>query len=233
MKGERRILLTGVGAEGQVGEVVARTFADRGDAVLLVDRSGGAERHATSLRTLGAHASAYRCDLSDPAAVLELADEVRREHGAIDALVHLAGGFAADGAVADTSIDIWRGVLTRNLDTAFLATRAFIPLLRERRGSIVLFASEAALPTTRIGGMGAYAIAKSGVATLARAIAQEEAASGVRANAVAPGAIRTAANERSMGSESRYIEREEVAEAVYFLCSQAASGITGQIIRLS
>lgn len=233
MNGERCILLTGVGAEGQVGEVVARTFANHGDTVLLVDRSGGAERHATALRAGGARASAYRCDLSDPAAVLALADEVRREHGSIDALVHMAGGFASDGAVADTSIDLWKGVLTRNLDTAFLTARAFIPLLRERRGSIVLFASEAALPTTRVGGMGAYAIAKSGVATLARAIAQEEAASGIRANAVAPGAIRTATNERSMGSDARYVEREEVAEAVYFLCSQAASGITGQVIRLS
>jgi 3-oxoacyl-[acyl-carrier protein] reductase len=233
MNGERRILLTGVGADGQVGEVVARTFADRGDMVLLVDRSGGAERHATALRAAGARASAYRCDLSDPAAVDALADEVRREHGAIDALVHMAGGFASDGAVADTSIDLWKRVMTRNLDTAFFTARAFIPLLRERRGSIVLFASEATLPTTRIGGIGAYAIAKSGVATLARAIAQEEAAGGIRANAVAPGAIRTASNERSMGSDARYIERDEVAEAVYFLCSSAASGITGQVIRLS
>ena len=80
--------------------------------------------------------------------------------------------------------------------------------------------------------MAAYAAAKSGVLALMRAVAQEEAKAGVRANAVAPTAIRTAANERSMGADASYVEREEVAATVGWLCSASASAVTGQALRL-
>jgi 3-oxoacyl-[acyl-carrier protein] reductase len=81
--------------------------------------------------------------------------------------------------------------------------------------------------------MSAYAVSKAGVITLMRAVAQEERESGVRANALAPTAIRTAANLESMGASARYVEREEVADAVMFLCfSPAAQAITGQVIQL-
>jgi NAD(P)-dependent dehydrogenase (short-subunit alcohol dehydrogenase family) len=66
-----------------------------------------------------------------------------------------------------------------------------------------------------------------------RAVAQEERESGVRSNALAPTAIRTATNVESMGQNARYVEREEVADAVYFLCfSDAARSITGQVVQL-
>jgi 3-oxoacyl-[acyl-carrier protein] reductase len=80
--------------------------------------------------------------------------------------------------------------------------------------------------------MAAYAAAKAGVVTLMRAVAQEERDNGVRANAVAPAAIRTADNVRDMGADARYVEREDVASAVLFLCSPAARAVTGQVIRL-
>jgi len=66
-----------------------------------------------------------------------------------------------------------------------------------------------------------------------RAVAQEERANGVRANALAPASIRTASNIQAMGDDVRYVEREEVAAAVAFLCRDAASAVTGQLIALS
>lgn len=78
--------------------------------------------------------------------------------------------------------------------------------------------------------MSAYVAAKSGVISLMRTVAQEEAEHGVRANALAPVAIRTSANIASMGSDARYVEREEVATVVRFLCSPAAARITGQVV---
>jgi NAD(P)-dependent dehydrogenase (short-subunit alcohol dehydrogenase family) len=120
-----------------------------------------------------------------------------------------------------------------NLTTTYLATRAFLPLVRAARGAIVSFASEAVLPGSRIAGMAAYAAAKTGVATLMYAVAQEERANGVRANAVAPGAIRTTSNIESMGADKHYVEREDVAAAVAWLCSSEAKAVTGQVIRLS
>jgi NAD(P)-dependent dehydrogenase (short-subunit alcohol dehydrogenase family) len=229
------VLLTGVGKEGQVGEVVARTFAERGATVLLVDRQAEqAEARARVLGEKGHRASAYGCDLARADQVGLLAARVRREHGdRLDALVNMAGGFASTGNVGDGEIDAWERMFAINLTTTYLATRAFLPLLRAARGAIVSFASEAVLPASRIAGMAAYAAAKSGVAILMQAVAQEERTNGVRANAVAPGAIRTTANLQSMGTDKHYVEREDVAAAVVWLCSEAARAVTGQIIRLS
>ena len=94
------------------------------------------------------------------------------------------------------------------------------------------FASAAALPGSAVGGMAAYAAAKSGVVALMRAVAADEREHGVRANAVAPTSIRTGDNVRSMGEKQDYVEREEVAAAVRWLSSPESSAVTGQVIRL-
>jgi 3-oxoacyl-[acyl-carrier protein] reductase len=145
----------------------------------------------------------------------------------------MAGGFGMSGPVAESNPTDWGRQLTINLTTAYLTTRAFVPLLRADRGALVLFSSEAALPGANGAEMSAYAIAKQGVAGLVRAVAAEEKAHGVRANAVAPAAIRTTANMASMGPNVDYVERAEVADVVMFLCSERASAITGQLIALS
>jgi NAD(P)-dependent dehydrogenase (short-subunit alcohol dehydrogenase family) len=229
------ILLTGVGRQGQVGEIVARAFAERGATVLMVDRvAEAAEARARVLVEQGHRAGGYGCDLTNVDDVGELVARVRREHGdRLDALVSMAGGFASSGTVADGDVDLWHRMFAINLTTAYLSTRAFLPLLRASGGAIVYFASEAALPGSRVAGTAPYAAAKAGVVTLMQAVAQEERANGVRANALAPGAIRTATNVQSMGSDKRYVEREDVAAAVVWLCSNAARAVTGQVIRLS
>ena len=84
--------------------------------------------------------------------------------------------------------------------------RAF-PLARKRQGSIVFFASAAALPGARIAEMSAYAASKAGVVTLMRAIAQEERDTVCASNALAPTSIRTATNLEAMGTSTRYVER--------------------------
>jgi NAD(P)-dependent dehydrogenase (short-subunit alcohol dehydrogenase family) len=228
------VLLTGIGREGQVGEVVARAFAERGATVLVVDRlADQAEARARTLVEQRHRANAYGCDLTKADDVGELAARVRREHGDhLDALVNMAGGFASSGTVAQGDVDVWHRLFAINLTTAYLSTRAFLPLLRAGGGAIVYFASEAALPGSRIAGMAPYAAAKAGVVTLMQAVAQEERANGIRSNALAPGAIRTAANVQSMGSDKRYVEREDVAATVVWLCSDAARAVTGQVVRL-
>jgi NAD(P)-dependent dehydrogenase (short-subunit alcohol dehydrogenase family) len=78
----------------------------------------------------------------------------------------------------------------------------------------------------------AYAAAKAGVLALMQAVSQEERKNGVRANAVAPTMIRTAMNVSDMGADRNYVERESVADAVRWLCSDGARDVTGQTIRL-
>jgi NAD(P)-dependent dehydrogenase (short-subunit alcohol dehydrogenase family) len=227
-------VLTGVSRQGQVGEVVARSLAEQGAAVVLIDRTGvEAEARAKEIRDLGARAMAVNADLTDPAQLDAVAGVVKNEFGGVDALVNIAGGFGMSGKVSESDPSAWSRLLDIGLTTAYLTTRAFLPLVRERRGAIVFFAAAAALPGGRIAGLSAYAVSKAGVITLMRAVAQEERETGVRSNALAPTAIRTAANMESMDASTRYVEREEVADAVRFLCfSPAARAITGQVIQL-
>jgi NAD(P)-dependent dehydrogenase (short-subunit alcohol dehydrogenase family) len=227
-------VLTGVSRRGQAGEVVARSLAQHGVAVVLIDRTGvEAEARAAEIRAQGLRAVAMRADLTDATQLDEVSRAVAKEFGGVDALVNIAGGFSMSGKVADSDPDAWSRQLGIGLTTAYLTTRAFLPLVRARRGAVVFFSAAAALPGGRVAEMSAYAVSKAGVIMLMRAVAQEERDSGVRSNAIAPTMIRTTANLESIGSSARYVEREEVADAVHFLCfSDAAHAITGQVIQL-
>ncbi|HUX34108.1 MAG TPA: SDR family oxidoreductase [Gemmatimonadaceae bacterium] len=230
----RLTLITGVGRAGQVGEAVARHFAEHGDHVLLVSRNAdevAARAHA--LTAAGFAATAYACDLADTSDVQRLADRVTHDHGAsLDALVNLAGGFALSGPVAESTADTWEHMARINLRTAYETTRVFLPHLRSARGAVVYFSAAATLPGGAVSGMWAYTAAKGAVLTLMRAVAAEERKTGVRSNAVAPTAIRTESNLDSMGDQVRFVEREDVARAVWYLCSDDARAVTGQVVRL-
>ena len=227
-------VLTGVSRRGQVGEAVARSLAESGVLVALIDRTGGeSEQRASELRADGLAAVAHKADLTDSAQLDVVARAVASDFGGVDALVNIAGGFAMSGKVADSDPNAWSRQLDIGLTTAYLTTRAFLPLVRLRQGAIVFFASAAALPGGRVAEMSAYAASKAGVLALMRAVAQEERGSGVRSNALAPTSIRTASNIESMGPDARYVERDEVADAVRFLCfSPASRTISGQVIQL-
>lgn len=227
-------LLTGVGRKGQVGEAVASRLAADGYDLILVDRTPeNVEARAVEIRSAGGRAHAFAADLAEPAAVADVFRRIRRDHGeALSAYVHLAGGFAVTGPVAETTVEAWDRQLTINLRTAFLTSREAIPMLREARGSIVFFSSESALDGAKLARVAAYAVAKSGLLTLAAALSQEEASHGVRVNTLAPSAIRTATNATDMPN-ARFVEREDVAAAVSWLCSDGAAAVTGQVVRLS
>lgn len=227
-------VLTGVSRPGQVGEAVARSLAEEGVAVVLIDRTGvESDERATELRNAGLSAVAHRADLTDPAQLDGVARAVADQFNGVDALVNIAGGFSMSGKVSASDPAAWARQIDIGLTTAYLTTRAFLPLVRRRRGAIVFFAAAAALPGGKIAEMSGYAVSKAGVLTLMRAVAQEERDTGVRSNALAPTSIRTATNVESMGPDARYVEREEVANAVRFLCfSPASRAISGQVIQL-
>jgi NAD(P)-dependent dehydrogenase (short-subunit alcohol dehydrogenase family) len=230
----RVVVITGVGREGQVGETLASTFCEAGARVAAVDRSrDDVVARATALSDGGLDCRAFPCDLTDPQQTAALARDLEAAYGGVDALVNAAGGFGMSGPVAESEIATWEKMFAINLTSAYLATRALLPLLRSRAGAIVYFGSTAVLDGGRSANMSAYAAAKSGVLTLMRTVAQEEAEHGVRANAIAPVAVRTTANIGAMGTDARYVEREEVAAVARFLCSAEASRITGQTIVMS
>lgn len=227
------VVLTGVGRAGQVGEIVARAFADAGAQLALIDRDAEVDARAAELTGGRNAASAHICDLTKWDEVEATAQRIGTESGgSIAALVNLAGGFAMSGPIADSDPAVMHKQIAINLTTSYLATRAFLPLLRAEKGAIVYFASASVLPDGSSKNMSGYAIAKAGVLALMRSVAAEEAGSGVRANALAPTQIRTVQNESAMGPDATYVEREAIAEAVLFLCSPASRHVTGQTIKL-
>ena len=231
---QKVVLVTGIGRKGQTGEAIARAFAERGARIIAVDHAAAeGDARAAELRAAGFDARAFACDLSDEAQVAALAAKVREGYGPrLDVLINAAGGFAMSGPVAESDVAVWNRQFAINLTTAYLTTRAFLPLLRPARGAIVYFTSAAALPGAKGAQMAAYTAAKSGVLALMRAVAAEESASGVRANAVAPTAIRTAVNLEAMGPDAKYVEREDVAATLVWLASDAAAAVTGQVLQL-
>lgn len=237
----RLVVITGVSAPGQLGDALAQAFATRGASLALLARQPDAvAARAEALRQEGrlhpgALVSAHAVDLGDPAATQQAAAHVLAAHQrpTVDAVICAAGGFGMTGPLDTADPAAWATQLAINLGTAFATTRAFLPALRAGRGSLVYIGSVAATPGGNPGGMAAYAAAKSGVVALMRAVAVDEAPHGVRANAVAPAAIRTASNVTAMGHDARYVERESVADVVAFLASPMARNVTGQVITLT
>jgi 3-oxoacyl-[acyl-carrier protein] reductase len=227
-------VVTGVGHAGQLGESVARAFAELGAHMHCVNRSHDVQDRVAELRASGLTATAHETDLTDFAAAAALASQIAGMHGGkVDCVLALAGGFAMSGPVGESDPDVFARQIAVNLTSAYATARAFAPSVRAAKGAFVFAAAAAVLGTGRVAGMSAYAMAKGGLVQLVRALAQEERDSGVRVNALAPTALRTASNLQSMPGSVRYVEREEFAAAAIALCGPAFARVTGQVIELA
>jgi NAD(P)-dependent dehydrogenase (short-subunit alcohol dehydrogenase family) len=224
----RAVVVTGAG--GGVGRALVETFRGLGAAVVAFDRDEGL------LAPLDAvHAACF--DLTDRAALARETAAALDLFGAPAAVVSNAGWTRAE-TLAATDLDAWDRETALNLDAAAALTFGFLPAMRAAgRGAFVYVASVNALAHF---GNPAYAAAKAGLLGLMRAVATEAGRDGVRANAVVPGSIRTPAWDHRVAADpgvlarvsalyplGRMVEPREVAEAVAFLASGRASGITG------
>ncbi|MDX1674643.1 MAG: SDR family oxidoreductase [Longimicrobiales bacterium] len=225
---DRVVIVTGVGDRGQVGFAVAEAFVGEGARVVVTGRTGKIEDHA---RELGDDVVGVEADLADADGAAKVVDAVRERWGRLDVLVNVAGGLHVMKSVADTSPEEWQREVDANVRTAFLMTRAALPLLRDAKGAIINFAAPSGLRATS--GMAAYNAAKAGVVALTRSTALEEKEHGVRVNAIAPGIVDTAQNREEMGGDAvEWVEREEIVSAVVFLAGDVGSGVNGETIRV-
>jgi meso-butanediol dehydrogenase / (S,S)-butanediol dehydrogenase / diacetyl reductase len=226
----RVVLVSGVGGKGQVGYAIARAFLAQGARVVVTGRGPAVEERS---RDLGGDVMAVMADLADPGGAERVIAAIRERWGRLDVLVNAAGGLRVMKPVAETDPDEWRGELESNVGTVYALTRAALPLLREARGAVVNFASPAG--ARAVARLGAYSAAKAGVIALTRALALEEEEYGVRVNAVAPGLVDTeqnlgAARESGAALPRRVVRREELVAVVLFLASDAASGVSGEVV---
>jgi NAD(P)-dependent dehydrogenase (short-subunit alcohol dehydrogenase family) len=226
-------IVTGVSGDGQIGQAVAKALAESGAALAICARTqGNVEDRAQELRQSGARVLAVHGSLTDEAQVQRLIDDAMKEYGQIDILVNLAGGLTRYKSAVEHSLQDWRAEVDNNLLSAFLTSRATFPFLQAAGGGAIINFARAGLAQAN---MVAYNCAKAGIEALTRTFALEGRDFGIRVNAIAPGLVDTASNITAMKPKDlkRWAKRDEIANAVVFLASPAAAGITGQVVAVT
>jgi NAD(P)-dependent dehydrogenase (short-subunit alcohol dehydrogenase family) len=243
------------GGYGVLGGSIAQGLAAAGARVAVLGRrADAAEAKAEEIRAAGGEATALVADVLDEAALREARDTLLERWGRIDALVNAAGGNVArarsdDRSVLEVPLDAFEEVLRLNLHGTVAPTLVLAAAMAERgRGSIVNISSMAAM--TALSGVMGYSVAKAGIDSFTRWMAVELArkhGAGLRVNAVAPGFFVTRQNRDVLvGPDGSYTERsrriidhtpmgrfgtpEELNGAIVWLCSDAASFVTGTVI---
>jgi len=211
------VLITGAG--GGLGGAVCTAFIASGAKVIGIDRGW---KEAKPFIAISADVmTGAGCDLMLKQAL---------EHGPIDAVVHLVGGFSG-GTIAETSDQVWDLMMDLNVRTAFNVIRASLPsMIAAKRGRIVAVGARAALETAP--GFSAYGVSKTAMVALVKNVAAEVKDSGITANAVLPSVIDTPANRKAMAGAdfSKWVAPESIAQLIVWLCSDAAANLSGAAI---
>ncbi|MBM4405901.1 MAG: SDR family oxidoreductase [Chloroflexi bacterium] len=236
----KNVIVTGAAAG--IGKATAIACAKAGANVALVDiDEAGANKTAKEFPRQGRKSLVIKTDIANVQQTRAMVAQVKREFGSIDALANVAAIFPR-AKILEVTEKLWDDILSVDLRGLFFCCQAAMHVMvQQKSGVIVNVASGAAFRP--IEGHGVYSAAKGGVVALSRVLALEGIKHGVRTNVVAPGHTDTERNKaivtpaRRAGDYAtlvggRYIEPAEVASAIVFLCSDAASGINGAILNV-
>jgi len=237
---ESRVAIVTGGGSG-IGRAVALAFAGEGAWVVVADfDAAAAARVAEEARTIGGAALPVRADVSSAADVEGMVAAALSAFGGIDVLFNGAGVLSF-GTVLDTDEAEWRRILDVNLTGTYLCCRAVLPHIIARGGGSIVNASSSTGAHDGNANAAAYVASKGGVTLLTRCLAIDHAGDHVRVNAVAPGPTDTPMLRRNMSPDEveafartypfgRLGRPEEIAAAVLYLASEAASFVTGAVL---
>ncbi len=236
MKGKVTIV---TGASQGIGRTIAEFLAEKGSDIAVFDVMDGADT-VRAIEAKGTRAAFFHADVSDSQQVEKAVLAVMDGMGRVDNLVNNAG-ITRDKLLVRMTEDDWDQVMRVNLKGVFNCTKAVIRRLLKTGGNIVNIASIAGL--TGNPGQSNYAASKAGIIGLTKSLAKEYGERGIRVNAVAPGLIRTdmtaSLSEKHQETLVQSVplgragEPIDVARVVYFLLSEYASYITGEVINVS
>jgi len=231
MKLQGKVAMISGGSKG-LGADLARRFVEEGAHVsLCARRPEAAAALADELRAAGGRFLVTGCDVTDETEVLRWVATTMEEFGRIDIFVNNASILGPRVSILEYPVEQWRDVMDVNLNGAFLVAKACIDPLMATRGSMIHVSSgvgDHGRPN-----WGAYCASKNGLEALSQMLAGEMADSGVRSNAVDPGAMRTGMraeaypDEDAGGVPAPY----EITDVFVYLASDASAGVTGQRLR--
>ncbi len=236
-------LVTGAGSEIGIGFASAKFLGRLGAHVAITATTDRIEDRVRQLRDLGIDAMGFIGDLTDEDSVERLIAETRAAHGDVEILVNNAGmtskaksGRNESAAAHRLTPTAFRESIARNLETAFLVSRAVLPAMIERGSGRIINIASVTGPAMAMRDEAAYAAAKAGLVGLTRSMALDYAASGITVNAVAPGWIASDSQTESERHEGdltpigRSGHVDEIASAVAWFASPLAGYTTGQCL---
>lgn len=234
----KNILLTG--ASGGIGYAIARKFLENSDAKMILQYNAHAQKIESLKEEFPYRIDSYKADLSDEKSVFEFLKEIDDAYKKLDIIIHSAGISVVD-TINHTKVEDISKIISVNLKSPILITQKLVGKMIEKKSGVIIFISSM-WGITGSSCESVYSATKGGIIAFSNSLSKELGPSNIRVNSVSPGFINTAMND-NIKVEDRDLfvseipllragEATDVSNAIYFLCSDEASYISGANLRV-
>lgn len=234
----KNILLTG--ASGGIGYAIARKFLENSDARMILQYNTHAQKIESLMEEFPYRIDSYKADLSDEKSVVEFLKKIDSDYKRLDIIIHSAGISVVD-TINHTKVEDISKIINVNLKSPILITQKLVGKMIEKKSGVIIFISSM-WGITGSSCESVYSATKGGIIAFSNSLSKELGPSNIRVNSVSPGFINTAMND-NIKVEDRDLfvseipllragEATDVSNAIYFLCSDEASYISGANLRV-
>lgn len=234
----KNILLTG--ASGGIGYAIARKFLENSDARMILQYNTHAQKIESLKEEFPYRIDSYKADLSDEKSVVEFLKKIDSDYKKLDIIIHSAGISVVD-TINHTKVEDISKIINVNLKSPILITQKLVGKMIEKKSGVIIFISSM-WGITGSSCESVYSATKGGIIAFSNSLSKELGPSNIRVNSVSPGFINTAMND-NIKIEDRDLfvseipllragEPTDVSNAIYFLCSDEASYISGANLRV-